>query len=113
MGPSGVERYAPVAYFGLALALILTIIPTALRPPEPPPPTSAEFSPDAPPDEQQTIVSELGRAGSATAGSGPPAIAPGLPPAALAPGPARSCPLGFGNPPRQTESLYAAPCAPS
>lgn len=112
---SALERYGPLAHFGLALALVALLLPTALRPPEPPPSSSAEFSPNAPPDEEQPLFSTLTRAASATAGSGPPGIGIGEGPGggAAGPGGARGCKFGFGNPPKQTDSAYAPPCAPA
>lgn len=103
----------PVVYLGLSLALVLFLLPTALRPPQPPPPTSAEFSPDEPPDPE-SIVSEFARASSATAGQG----APGVGDIGGGAGPGvgarpRGCPVGFGFPPRQTESIYSPACAPA
>jgi hypothetical protein len=117
------ERYVPLVYFAVALALVAVLLPSALRPPPPDTNQSAEFSPDAPPDENtDSIIASLGRAQSGT-GSGDaiggeggipttttlPLNAPGSPPAAGAP--PRACPRGFGNPPRQIESVYSAPCA--
>lgn len=115
------SRYVPVGYLMMTLVLIVTLLPTALRPPQQPPNTSAELSPDAPPEpEQEAIVSVLNRGTSGTAGAGPgegdgneqagdggptPTTAP---PEVPAP---RGCPRGFGDPPRQTFSLYSAPCA--
>lgn len=105
----------PLAYFVGAAVLAMAILPSALRPPQQPPTQTAELSPDAPPDdEQQAIVAAFSRGVSATAGLGtgtaaePEAVA--VAPAKLAP---RACPRGFGNPPRQTESLYSPPCAPA
>jgi hypothetical protein len=104
------ERYLPIAYFLVALALIAVFLPSALRPPPQNANNSAEFSPDAPPDKNDSILSSLGRAQSGTTGEGNEnGIAPGggTPPVL----PPRACPRGYGNPPRQVESVYAAPCA--
>lgn len=117
-----VAKSFPVALLCGALVALFVVLPTSLRPLQPPPNTSAELSPDAPPDDQESIVAALNRGTSGTAGDslaegggeagpgGPDAAVPSLPnPTA----PPRSCPRGFGDPPRQVESLYAAPCAPA
>jgi hypothetical protein len=122
------SRHAPAAavYFALLLVAVVVVLPSALRPPPDPATNSAEFSPDAPPDEQQdAIVAALNRGSSATPGAlgdpqgtGPQAVELALEPGSLAqpptpPAPPRSCRNGRGDPPRQVESLYAAPCAPA
>lgn len=116
------SRYFPVGYLAVAIAAVVLALPTALRPPHQPPNTSAELSPDAPPDaSQDAIVAQLHRGTSATAGGGPGSGPPGsdagpegslvaAPPAVAPP---RSCRAGYGNPPRQAESIYSAPCAPA
>jgi len=106
---------------GLAVAIV--VLPSSLRPPPDQANTSAEFSPDAPPDESpDAIIQSLKQAGSRTAGGRRDAaaaaqdVATTLPPP---PPPKRSqvtvpsrgyC---IGNPPRQTASVYSAPCAPA
>lgn len=111
-----ISAYLPLAYFAAALALVLAVLPTVLRPPQQPPTQSAELSPDAPPDdEQQSIISALNRASSGTTGAGAGVGETGaevLAPVTV-PGPPAFCPGGFGNPKRQTESIYSAPCAAS
>ncbi len=110
-GRSTFERALPLGYLAVALVIVATLLPTSLRPPPEDPTTSAEFSPDAPPDDNpDAIVANFNRGQSATAGGGE---GTGGPPAASAIGPAppRACPRGFGTPPRQSESLYAPPCA--
>lgn len=67
----------------------------------------------APPDDAEILLAELGRAASGTvtretAGTGPTGAIPPARPRAP-----RFCPAGFGDPPRQVESLYSAPCAPA
>lgn len=114
MGVNRLERWVPLVYLVAAFVLAVALFPTVLRPPNQQPPGSPELSPDAPPDDDsQSIAASLNRASSATAGSsdaagpgsaGPPAVAP----PAVRP---RACPRGFGEPMRQVESLYAAPCA--
>jgi hypothetical protein len=117
------ERYIPLVYFALALGLVAILLPSALRPPPPQTNQSAEFSPDAPPDENtDSIIAALGRAQSGTGsgdavggnGGGIPTTtvpAAGSPTGAPSAAPPRACPRGFGNPPRQIESVYSAPCA--
>lgn len=116
---SQVERYLPLAYFAVALLLVAAVLPTILRSTPPPTDQSAALSPDAPPDpSRQSIIASLQLGSSGTAGSGPgqgnggpgggSPPPPPPPPAAVA---ARACGSGVGNPPRQTFTLYAAPCA--
>ena len=112
------SNVVPVAAFVAALLLALVLLPSTLRPPPDPASTAAEFSPDAPPDENQdSIVAALGRASSGTAGGGQGVgvgnIQEQAPVAAPAPTASRFCPYGFGNPPRQTFSLYSGACAPA
>lgn len=116
------EGWLPFIYFFGALAVVVAILPSALRPPQQPPNQSAEFSPNAPPDDQnESIVGALGRAGSGvaggltSAGSGPGAAVDAVTTTTTAPPrrAPRACPSGAGNPPRQVFSLYAAPCATS
>ena len=109
-----VERFLPLAYFAAALALVLVLLPTTLRPPQQPPSQTAELSPDAPPDpNQQSIISSLNRGVSETAGATEGELGDGVPavPVVLKKTAPRSCPLGTGNPPRQVQSLYSAPCS--
>ncbi len=109
MGRSRVERALPLVYLAVALALVAALLPTSLRPPPDDPTSSAEFSPDAPPDDNpEAIVANFNRGQSATAGA---AEGTGGAPKAVGDQPPRACPRGFGNPPRQTESLYSPPCA--
>lgn len=109
----------PAGAYLIALVLFAIAVPSALRPPPDPASTSAEFSPDAPPDDDQDqIIAALSRAQTGTAGTGEgtgdgnsalggPEALPEPPP------PPRGCPGGYGSPPRQVESLYSAPCAPA
>ena len=110
-------HYLPLAYFALALVFLVVALPSALRPPPDQANQAAEFSPDAPPDENtDSIVAALQRAESGTAGAGTGTGGDGEglglgPDIGEIAAPARACPHGFGNPPRQIESLYSAPCA--
>lgn len=109
------ERYLPLAYFLMAILLVVVAMPSVLRQIPPEQNQTAELSPDAPPDDaQQSIISSLNRASSGTAGTGEGTgtegeVAVELPPPP--PRPLRACPGGVGNPPRQTFSIYAPPCA--
>lgn len=113
--PSRAQRhFLPLVYLCLAIGLIALLLPTVLRPPQPPPPAAAAFNPDAPPDEQIQILTELSRAttrtAGAAAGAGAVQVAPATPPLPEAKPTRGGC---FGRPPRQVESIYAAPCVPA
>src|SRR4051812_302699 len=117
-----------MAFMGLGLLLIVALLPSALRPPAPQTNQTAQLSPDAPPDSKtDSLIASLNRASSGTAGAGTGTGAPDqagngagptgegpTPPTTVPPPPppqTKACPHGFGNPPRQTESPYSAPCA--
>ena len=112
-----VEQLLPLGYLVVALALVLGLLPSVLRSQPPPANDSAELSPDSSKDHQQSIIASLNAAGSETAGSGQgqggngPGTGAGGAPPPPPPQPALGC-HGFGDPPRQTESLYSAPCVP-
>ncbi|HUP85977.1 MAG TPA: hypothetical protein VM143_09955 [Acidimicrobiales bacterium] len=109
---------------GLAL---LVAFPTALRPPPDEATTSAEFSPDAPPEDQpEAIIQSLQQAGSRTAGASGRAIAEALraeqssaPPRSTTTtttAPPRTAAVRnrcYGDPPRQIESVYSPECTPA
>ena len=110
-----------VALAGLAL---LIAFPTALRPPPDEATTSAEFSPDAPPeDEPEAIIQSLQQAGSRTAGASGRAIAEAARAQAptttttttttAPPRPAAVRNRCYGDPPRQIESVYSPECTPA
>src|SRR2546425_6421543 len=111
------ENAVPVAFMGLGMPLIAVLLPPALRPPAPQTPQTAQLSPDAPPDNKtESLIASLNRASSGTAGAGAGAAsdlnAAGDDTLLAAPPPNTvGCPHGYGNPPRQTESPYSAPCA--
>lgn len=88
----------------------LLILPSVLRPPQDQPQTSNAFSPDAPPDKNQpSVFSSFNAASSGTnAGVETAATTTTTIPAKKV---ASACPYGFGDPPRQIESVYAPPCA--
>src|SRR3712207_2497653 len=65
------ERSVAAAYLVVATALIAAVLPSVLRPPPDQPNASAEFSPDAPPSDQDALVATINRATSATAGAIP------------------------------------------
>ena len=113
------ERTVPFIYLGLALVVAVALLPSALRPPQQQPTSSGGFSPDAPPDKNQaSVFGSLHQASSGTPGgassqvnggpTAPPPTTTTTQPVKLAPS---ACPYGFGNPPRQVESVYAPACA--
>ncbi len=118
-GRAPMAQYVPVGYLVVATALAALLLPTVLRPPQDQQSTTAAFSPDAPPDDAppEVVLQSLRSASSATAG--------GVPEEQIieeeivtveaeAPPPGRAsrgrC---FGDPPRQTESLYSHLCVPA
>src|SRR3954447_23025334 len=115
------ERTLPFVYLALALGLGVAILPSVLRPPRDQPTTSSGFSPDAPPDKNQaSVFSSFQQASSGTPGGvtqqAQQAQVTAPPPPTTVPPPkvvASACPYGFGNPPRQIESVYSPPCAPA
>ncbi|HVT76774.1 MAG TPA: hypothetical protein VHD87_07070 [Acidimicrobiales bacterium] len=109
---SRADRLAPALAGALALLLGLMILPSVLRPPQDQPQTSSAFSPDAPPDKNQpSVFSSFGAAGSGTAaGVEASPTTTTIPPTKKK---SSACPYGFGDPPRQIESIYSPPCAPA
>jgi hypothetical protein len=119
-----IERILPVGYLGLALALAALLLPTILRPPQDLQNTTAAFSPDAPPEDTppEAILQSLRQASSSTAGAAPEVVEEQqqvvieevveeeAPPAKKRQAVRAGC---FGDPPRQTESLYSALCVPA
>jgi hypothetical protein len=105
------DRLAPALAGALALLLGLLILPSVLRPPQDQPQTSSAFSPDAPPDKNQpSVFSSFNSARSGTAaGVEPEPTTTTIPKRKKN----SACPYGFGDPPRQIESVYAPPCAPA
>jgi hypothetical protein len=108
-------QWVPTAYLTLGGLAALLVFPSALRPPADEATTSAEFSPDAPPEEQpEAIIESLQQAASRTAGAsgddGPSeTTTTTLPPPIERPG-RNAC---WGDPPRQIESVYSPECVPA
>src|SRR5687767_2525254 len=66
----GGARYTPLLWLGMSLVATALFLPSALRPPPDAANTSAQFSPDAPPDDDpQAIIQSLQQAASRTAGA--------------------------------------------
>ena len=108
----GGARYTPLLWLGLSLLATALLLPSALRPPPDAANTSAQFSPDAPPDDDpQAIIQSLQQAASRTAGARTGDVVETT--TTLPPVTAPSRGQCFGDPPRQTDSLYAAPCQPA
>ena len=112
-GSRRAENAFPIGLLGVGLALVAFLLPSALRPPAPQTPATAELSPDAPPDNKtDSLIAALHRASSGIQGSDTLGAEDGL---GLTPPPPPpntvGCPHGYGNPPRQTESAYSAPCS--
>lgn len=108
-----------MVYVAAAIALAALLLPTILRPPQDLQNASAAFSPDAPPDEPppEALLQSLRQASSSTAGSKVETVEeivieeePPPPPPAQRKAVRAGC---FGDPPRQTESLYSALCVPA
>ncbi len=121
---SASARVVPIGYIAVAIALAALLLPTALRPPVDQTSTTSAFSPDAPPDDTppEALLTAIKQASSSTAGGkvsatvvepdvieevAPP---PPRPPAKKPKATRNGC---FGDPPRQTESLYATLCVPA
>lgn len=98
----------PMLSLALSAVVAAVVLPSALRPPPEQQSASSAFSPDAPPEEEaDAIVQSLRQAASRTAG------ASGAEPTPVTTVPKVEKPSRgqcFGDPPRQVESLYAAPC---
>lgn len=108
----------PIGMLLLAAVLAVVVLPSSLRPPPDQANTSAELSPNAPPEKKpDAIISSFTQAGSKTAGASRPTatgttVTTTTPPQ---PKPVERPSTGqcYGDPPRQTESVYAPPCAPA
>jgi hypothetical protein len=112
----------PFGYLAAAIVLAALLFPTALRPPPDLQSTSQAFSPDAPPEDTppEALLQSLRQARSSTAGSKEveaaelvdeqEEAAPPPPPPPKKRAAQGKC---YGDPPRQTESLYSALCVPA
>ena len=100
------ERLTPFAYLACTFAVVAFALPSVLRPPPDQTTASAEFSPDAPPEEEpDAIISALQQARSGGAGADLATTTTTVP---VEYRPVRGrC---VGDPPRQIESVYAPPC---
>lgn len=117
----GKRQALPALYLALAGIASVVVFPSALRPPPDEATTSAEFSPDAPPEDQpEAIIQSLEQAGSRTAGatgqgSGEDVEVGATTTTTTTPPPVKAAVRNqcFGNPPRQIESVYAPSCEPA
>ncbi|HZU71382.1 MAG TPA: hypothetical protein VE990_01300 [Acidimicrobiales bacterium] len=115
------ERWLPITYLGAVLALAVALLPSALRPPPQQQNQTAAFSPNAPPDQRQTLFDAIHQASSGTAGAGGPtaAAAPLTSTSTTIPNQptnainlqANYCPFGVNG--KQTPNVYSPPCAPA
>lgn len=106
-----------MVYLGAALVAVVILLPTALRPPPDEASQSAEFSPDAPPEnDPETIIQSLKQAASKTAGATGKDSPTGEPATTTTTRPVKKAATRgqcYGNPPRQFDSVYAPPCRPA
>lgn len=116
---SGSSRSTSFGYVAGSLALAVLLLPTVFRPPQDQQNTTAAFSPDAPPDDTppEVIIQSLGQARSSTAGSKSVAeevvIIEEFAPEEKPPPRQAVRSQCYGDPPRQTESLYSPLCVPA
>lgn len=103
------SKALPALYPLLALVVGALLLPSALRPPPEQTSDSAALNPNAPPDEnqEQIVLSQRQASGGAGQAQSEQLTTTTTEPPRL---PAGS--LCIGNPPRQIESIYSAPCAP-
>jgi hypothetical protein len=111
-----------MASLAVALLMAAFVLPTILRQSPPQTNQTAQLSPDAPQNNQQSLISALKRGSTSTAGTGAgQGVGPGAgklpPPPRVLPPVAKQvpsyCPFGYGTPTRQTFSVYSAPCGPA
>ena len=81
----GWVRYAPALYLVLALAMVALVLPERAPSAAAATELDAELAPDAPPDDQDAIVSALNRGTSGTAGAGAGEAEPAQPTGLRAP----------------------------
>lgn len=106
------------AVYLLVAALVAALaLPSALRPPADEATTSAELSPDAPPEDQaDAIISSLEQAASRTPGAIRGRGATEAATTTTTEPPRRRAPVRnrcYGDPPRQIEAIYAPACQPA
>ncbi|MBA2607933.1 MAG: hypothetical protein H0U92_03245 [Actinobacteria bacterium] len=112
---NALRRVGPVTYLVASLVVAVLFLPSALRPPPEQTNDSSALNPNARADQQGEILQSVRQAsgGGAGAAQGGEGVAPvettttTTPPAA-GPDAKGRC---FGNPRRQTQSVYSAPCA--
>lgn len=105
------SQLLPALYPLLALVVAVAFLPSALRPPPEQTSDSAALNPDAPPDEQsEQIIQSLRQAAGGAAGAQDAPVTTTTTVPAPTVNAFGKC---FGNPSRQTESVYSAPCAPA
>lgn len=102
------RRFAPSAYLGLALAVAVAFLPSALRPPPEQTNDTAALNPDAPEDESSEVIQSVRQAKGAGAGANETLTATTT---TTRPGPPAKSRC-VGSPARQVASVYSAPCAP-
>ena len=118
-GHPGLERWLPLGYLGLAIAIVALVLPSALRPPPQQQNQTAQLSPNSPQDKRLALYAFLHAAssGSAGAGVGNAALPPVSTTTTLPPTgsnvtlQANYCPFGVDG--RQTPDVYSPPCAPA
>ncbi len=109
--PSSLQRRMLFVYGVLSIALAALLLPSILRPPQDQQSTTAQFSGDAPPENQpDAIIQSTRQARSATAGTPEEIIIEEEPVTRKKLAVRSGC---FGDPPRQTESLYSHLCVPA
>lgn len=112
------QRLVPLGYLAIAMAIAVLILPSVLRPPQDLQSSTTAFSPDAPPEDTppEVLLQALRKAQSSTAGAAVEEVTTEEVVAEeLAPPVKRRAGRGrcFGDPPRQTESLYSHRCVPA
>lgn len=111
--PTGSRPKGPaLTYLALAAATIVMIAAVALNAAQPPPPTVAEFAPQANEQIKEPPPDQAG--GPGPGGQPPPTAGPDASPTATPTGIPTNIPRTrrcYGDPPRQTEDPQSPPCA--
>lgn len=113
------ERSLPIGLLAVVALMAALVLPSSLRPPPDQANNSAALSPDAPPDDEEpdAIISSFQQAGSGTAGASRSTrteqVTATTTTTAPPPEEVPSSGLCFGDPPRQTDSIYAPDCQPA